>query len=220
MQITNKSWNSKLGNELNLPYFKSLISYIDQRYKSAIVYPKKELILNCLNHFDFEKTKVVIIGQDPYHGENQANGLAFSVQKNQTLPPSLKNIFKEIESDLGIINSSGDLSPWSKQGVLLLNTTLTVEKGIPLSHANKGWETFTDHIIKTISNDLNGVIFLLWGNKAILKKKLIDGKDHLILSAPHPSPLSVYRGFYGCKHFSKVNLLLEKVHKTPINWQT
>ncbi len=220
MVIKNESWSEVLRDELNSTYFKHIKEDVLNKYKTEIVYPQPQNIFNCLNYFDFSETKVVILGQDPYHGINQANGLAFSVPTNTKLPPSLKNIFKEIEQDLGIVNTSGDLTPWAKQGVLLLNTTLTVTEGIPLSHQDIGWERFTDQIIKKLNDNLTHVIFVLWGAKAQKKQPLISKKGHLILTAPHPSPLSVYRGFYGCKHFSKINEFLESFNKKPINWRT
>lgn len=218
--LIKESWEIALIKELKAPYMKELRLFLKGRYSETTVYPKKENIYDALNHFDLKNTKVVIIGQDPYHGYNQANGLAFSVSNGVDLPPSLRNIFKEIESDTGIRNSSGDLTKWAKQGILLLNTTLTVEKGLPLSHQNRGWEKFTDKIIETVNDNLTDVIFLLWGGKAKLKARLINETKHKILTAPHPSPLSVYRGFYGCKHFSKINEILINNNKKPIDWRT
>tara|TARA_R110002049_G_scaffold122342_4_gene277182 strand:- start:570 stop:1232 length:663 start_codon:yes stop_codon:yes gene_type:complete len=220
MTINEESWKNALKHEVQQGYFKKLRLFLNDRYAEATVFPKEELIFYALNQFNFNETRVVILGQDPYHGENQAHGLAFSVLKETPIPPSLKNIFKEIESDLGIVNTSGDLTPWAKQGVLLLNTTLTVEEGKPLSHQKQGWELFTDKIIKLISDELENVIFILWGAKAISKTDLINQNKHFVLTAPHPSPLSVYRGFYGCKHFSKTNEILKSIKKTPINWKT
>jgi len=220
MIITKSSWRDAMKTEIDKAYFKDLTRFINEQYDQNSVFPEKDLIFNSINQFEINDTKVVIIGQDPYHGENQANGIAFSVNDNIPLPPSLKNIFKEIHSDLGLINTSGNLTPWAKQGVLLLNTTLTVENGKPLSHQNKGWEIFTDKLIETVSERCENLVFILWGSKAIAKTKLIDKSKHMILSAPHPSPLSVYRGFYGCRHFSKTNELLLSKNKTPINWGT
>lgn len=220
MIITKSSWREAMKTEFDKAYFKDLTRFINEQYDQNLVFPEKDLIFNSINQFEINDTKVVIIGQDPYHGENQANGIAFSVNNDIPLPPSLKNIFREVHSDTGLINTSGDLTPWAKQGVLLLNTTLTVENGKPLSHQKKGWEIFTDKLIETVSERCEDLVFILWGSKAIAKTKLIDKNKHMILSAPHPSPLSVYRGFYGCRHFSKTNELLLSKNKTPINWGT
>lgn len=220
MIITKSSWRDAMKTEIDKAYFKDLTRFINEQYDQNSVFPEKDLIFNSINQFEINDTKVVIIGQDPYHGKNQANGIAFSVNNDIPLPPSLKNIFKEVHSDTGLINTSGDLTPWAKQGVLLLNTTLTVENGKPLSHQKKGWEIFTDKLIETVSERCENLVFILWGSKAIAKTKLIDKSKHMILSAPHPSPLSVYRGFYGCRHFSKTNELLLSKNKTPINWGT
>lgn len=220
MIITKSSWRDAMKTEIDKAYFKDLTRFINEQYDQNSVFPEKDLIFNSINQFEINDTKVVIIGQDPYHGKNQANGIAFSVNNDIPLPPSLKNIFKEVHSDTGLINTSGNLTPWAKQGVLLLNTTLTVENGKPLSHQKKGWEIFTDKLIETVSERCEDLVFILWGSKAIAKTKLIDKSKHMILSAPHPSPLSVYRGFYGCRHFSKTNELLLSKNKTPINWGT
>jgi len=214
------SWKKELNEEFNKPYFEELIAYISKEYAENTCYPEQDEIFQAFNKATFDKVKVIIIGQDPYHGEGQANGLSFSVNNGITNPPSLRNIFKEIESDLGIEYNSenGDLKKWADQGVLLLNAVLTVRGGEAGSHQNKGWEIFTDKVIETISKEKENVVFLLWGNYAINKKRLIDSSKHLILEAPHPSPLSAYRGFFGCKHFSKANYYLRKNGIKEINW--
>ncbi len=212
------SWKPDLKNEVEKPYFKNLIDFIDLEYRTTTVYPKQEAVFNALAHTALKDLRVILIGQDPYHGINQAHGLSFSVQAETKIPPSLKNIFKEIQTDLGFpMPSSGNLTPWAKQGVLLLNATLTVREGLPGSHQNKGWETFTDAIIKLISDEKKDCVFLLWGIFAKTKANLIDGSKHLILEAAHPSPLA--RGaFFGCKHFSKTNEYLVSKNKEPIAW--
>ena len=193
---------------------------IDKRYENSIVFPEKQNIFKAFSLTKFEDLKVVILGQDPYHGIGQAQGLSFSTPSNIKNPPSMVNILKEINDDLGkkSVCEDGDLTPWAKQGIMLLNTILTVEQGLAKSHHNLGWEIFTDNIIKYISENKENVIFLLWGSPAISKTKLIDKNKHFILTAPHPSPLSVYRGFYGCKHFSKTNEILKKLNKEEIIW--
>jgi uracil-DNA glycosylase len=213
-------WKDILKNEFSKEYFKNLKIFVDNEYQKKICFPKKNEIFNALNYCSFKDVKVVIIGQDPYHNFGQANGLCFSVNKGIELPPSLKNIFKELKSDIGIkTHNDGDLSSWAKQGVLLLNTVLTVEAHKACSHKNKGWELFTDTIIKTISNSNNNIIFLLWGGFAKSKIKLIDSKKHHILTSGHPSPLSANRGYwFGNKHFSKTNLLLDMIGEKPIIW--
>jgi uracil-DNA glycosylase len=213
-------WKEILKNEFSKEYFKNLKIFVDNEYQKKICFPKKNEIFNALNYCSFKDTKVVIIGQDPYHNFGQANGLCFSVNKGIEIPPSLKNIFKELKSDIGIkTHNNGDLSSWAKQGVLLLNTVLTIEANKAGSHKNKGWELFTDTIIKTISNSNNNIIFLLWGGFAKSKIKLIDSKKHHILTSGHPSPLSANRGYwFGNKHFSKTNLLLDMIGEKPIIW--
>ena len=215
-----KNWFEKLKDEFEKDYFKNLQEFLAVEYNNHTIYPLAENIFNSLNYCKFEDVKVVIIGQDPYHQPNQAHGLCFSVQEGQTPPPSLKNIFKEIESDLGIkCLPSGDLRRWAKQGVLLLNTVLTVRQSQPNSHKDKGWETFTKHIISLINQKDEQVIFVLWGNNAKIFLPLIDKEKHLILTAPHPSPLSAYNGFFGCKHFSKINENLKNRGLKEINWE-
>ena len=215
-----KSWENKMKKEFEKDYFSILNQFLKQEYKEQTIFPEKKLIFNTLNSTPFNKVKVVIIGQDPYHGKGQAHGLSFSVTEGIKTPPSLVNIFKEIESDLKINNhGKGDLKKWAKQGVLLLNATLTVRENTPGSHQNKGWEQFTDQIISTISEERKDLVFLLWGKFAQNKTKLIDKNKHHILMSSHPSPLSSYRGFLGCKHFSECNNILKRENKTEINWQ-
>lgn len=214
------SWNSYLQEEFDKIYFKDLISFVSEEYSARLCYPPNEQIFNAFNHCSFDAVKVVIIGQDPYHGEGQANGLCFSVNDGISHPPSLINIFKELETDLGInYPESGDLSNWAKQGVLLLNATLTVREHEAGSHQKKGWEIFTDTIIQIISNNKDNVIFLLWGGFAKKKVKLIDVKKHKVLTSGHPSPLSANRGYwFGNKHFSKTNSLLKELGEQQIKW--
>ena len=207
-----------LKEEFAKDYFISLQNFLKQEYSTRIIYPKEENIFNALNYLPFEKIKVVIIGQDPYHGEGQAQGLSFSVPDNFPFPPSLVNIFKEIESDLNIkCKNSGNLIRWAKQGVLLLNTVLTVRQGQANSHKDKGWEKLTSKIIQMVGKKKEPVVFLLWGSFAQSFEPYIE-KQHLVLKAPHPSPLSAYRGFFGCKHFSKCNDFLIKNGEEPIDW--
>ncbi len=215
-----RTWEEIINNEKEQPYFKKLKTLIDARYETTTVFPPKNKIFNAFTKTPFENLNVVILGQDPYHGINQAQGFSFSTPKEVKNPPSMQNILKEIYEDLQRPSQclDGDLTPWATQGVLLLNTILTVEEGKPKSHHNLGWEIFTDNIIKYISANCENIVFLLWGSPAIAKTKLIDKTKHHILTAPHPSPLSSYRGFFGCKHFSKTNELLKQAGKTPINW--
>jgi uracil-DNA glycosylase len=215
-----RTWEEIINNEKEQPYFKKLKTLIDARYETTTVFPPKNKIFNAFTKTPFENLNVVILGQDPYHGINQAQGFSFSTPKEVKNPPSMQNILKEIYEDLQRPSQclDGDLTPWATQGVLLLNTILTVEEGKPKSHHNLGWEIFTDNIIKYISANCENIVFLLWGSPAIAKTKLIDKTKHHILTAPHPSPLSSYRGFFGCKHFSKTNELLKRAGKTPINW--
>lgn len=217
---TTQTWESVLRGEKELPYFQSALNFVkQQRAAGKIIYPAHGDIFNAMKYTPFADVKVVILGQDPYHGPNQAHGLCFSVKPGVPPPPSLQNVFKEIKDDLGIpIPNHGCLEKWAKQGVLLLNSILTVEAGKPLSHANIGWEQFTDKVIKVINDQKEGVVFLLWGSPAQRKGQIIDPNKHYILKAPHPSPLSSHRGFFGCHHFSKTNELLQKQGKTPIDW--
>lgn len=214
------TWEKIIEIEKQKDYFNKLKEEIDKRYENSRVFPEKKNIFKAFSLSKIENLKVVILGQDPYHGFGQAQGLSFSTPKEIKNPPSMMNILKEINDDLGkkSICEDGDLTPWAKEGVLLLNTILTVEESLPKSHHNLGWEIFTDNIIKYISDNCEGVVFLLWGSPAISKSKLIDTQKHYILSAPHPSPLSSYRGFFGCKHFSKTNEILKDLKKLPINW--
>ncbi|MDY0181126.1 uracil-DNA glycosylase [Aliarcobacter skirrowii] len=214
------TWEDIIDLEKQKDYYKSLEKEINKRYETTTVFPEKQNIFKAFSLTKLENLKVVILGQDPYHGFGQAQGLAFSTPANIKNPPSMQNILKEIQSDLGkkSICEDGDLTPWAKQGVLLLNTILTVEETKPKSHHNLGWEVFTDNIIKYISDNCEDTIFILWGSPAISKTKLIDIKKHHILMAPHPSPLSSYRGFFGCKHFSKTNDILKSLNKESIIW--
>ena len=214
------TWEDIIDLEKQKDYYKSLEKEINKRYKTTTVFPEKQNIFKAFSLTKLDNLKVVILGQDPYHGFGQAQGLAFSTPANIKNPPSMQNILKEIKSDLGkkSICEDGDLTPWAKQGVLLLNTILTVEEAKPKSHHNLGWEVFTDNIIKYISDNCKDTIFILWGSPAISKTKLIDRKKHHILTAPHPSPLSSYRGFFGCKHFSQTNNILKSLNKEAIIW--
>ena len=217
--IIDKKWKEVLGGEFKKEYFIELIDFLDKEYRDKTIYPKWEDVFNAFNLCPFEETKVVIIGQDPYHEPNQSHGLCFSVLEPTPIPPSLRNIYKEIEADLGIEpRRSGDLSDWAEQGVLLLNAILTVEAHKAGSHRDKGWEEFTDSIIQTISREKQGLVFILWGGFARSKSKLIDRGKHLILESPHPSPLSAYRGFFGNNHFSKANNYLLNNGQKPIDW--
>lgn len=213
------SWKSALSEEFEKPYFTNLSSSIQQAYLDGKVYPPSKEVFKAFNLCPLNKLKVVILGQDPYHGEGQAHGLSFSVEDGVRIPPSLKNIYKEIKTDIGTeISTSGNLERWAIQGVLLLNATLTVLPNKPGSHQGLGWETFTDAVIKTISNKKEHVVFILWGNFARSKAALIDKEKHLVLESPHPSPFSAHSGFFGCKHFSKTNTYLEKHSQPPIVW--
>ena len=214
------SWKTHLKEEFEQPYFQSLVEFVKQEYKRYTCYPKGSAIFSAFDHCPFQETKVVIIGQDPYHGPNQANGLCFSVQDGIPHPPSLVNIFKEIKTDLGIpYPKSGNLERWASQGVLLLNATLTVRAHQAGSHQKKGWEQFTDATIKTLSAHSEGLVFLLWGGFARKKAALIDTKKHHVLTSGHPSPLSANRGlWFGNQHFSKTNQLLASMDKPTISW--
>jgi len=215
------SWSSFLKAQSEQTYFKSIEAFIEGELASGkVIYPPKQDWFNAFALTELENIKVVILGQDPYHGQGQAHGLSFSVPDGIKIPPSLRNIFKELDDDLSDfeIPSSGDLSSWAKQGVLLLNTVLTVEQSKAGSHSKIGWEQFTDNVLSHINDNTEGTIFLLWGNHAIKKAAMLDLTKHHILTAVHPSPLSAYRGFFGCKHFSKVNDLLKQQGKTLIDW--
>ena len=213
-----KSWKSFLDTEFNKPYFKELASFLHNEYESKTIFPPKKLVFSAFTT-NLNDVKVVILGQDPYHTPGAAEGLAFSVPSSQPIPPSLINIYKEIDSDIGHHNNpSGNLRNWQKQGVLLLNTVLTVEAHRPKSHAGKGWEIFTTAVISYLNDSRDNLVFMLWGRDARNKKSLIDPSRHLILEAAHPSPLSAHNGFFGCKHFSSCNNYLEKNGLTPIKW--
>ena len=220
MDVTiENSWKEELQDEFEKPYFKTLVNFIRDEYKTQKVFPSSSLIFNAFDKCPFNEVKVVIIGQDPYHNIGQANGLSFSVNEGVKIPPSLRNIYKEINDDLGKpIPKSGYLEHWSRQGVLLLNATLTVRAHTPGSHQGKGWEQFTDTVIDTLSNECSSLVFILWGNYAQQKGKNIDANKHLVLKSPHPSPFSAHRGFFGNKHFSKANDYLVEQNKTPIDW--
>ncbi len=214
-----KSWFELLKDEFNKEYFKKLQDFLKEEYSKYEIYPAEKNIFNALNHVSFDKIKVVIIGQDPYHEPGQAQGLSFSVPDNVEKPPSLVNIMKEIEDDLQVkCHPSGNLERWANQGVLLLNTVLTVRRGQANSHKDKGWEILTRKIIEIVGKREEPIVFMLWGSYAQSFSDLI-GNQHLILKAPHPSPLSAYRGFFGCKHFSKCNDFLIKNGQTPIDWR-
>ena len=215
------SWLKVLKDEFEKPYMKSLSVFLNNEKKNnKIIYPPGSKIFNALNLTPFNSVKVIILGQDPYHGQNQANGLSFSVEIGNKIPPSLQNIFKELNSDLNILPSQhGDLSNWAKQGVLLLNTILTVESSKPSSHSNKGWEIFTDKILHSLSSLKENLVFILWGKKAQEKISLIDESKHKILKSPHPSPYSANNGFFGSQPFSKTNFFLESKNIDKINWK-
>ena len=211
-------WNDILEKEFSKKYFKNLISFIRKEEEKHTVYPSRNKRFEALNLTSFNNLKIVIIGQDPYHGKNQANGIAFSVNNNIENPPSLKNIIKELSNDLSISVEKIDLKKWAKQGVLLLNTILSVRENKPASHAKQGWEEFTDKIIEKIVLQKEAVIFIAWGNKAIKKLEPFNLSNHYLLTAPHPSPLSSYKGFFGCRHFSKTNKILKQINQKTIQW--
>lgn len=214
------SWDNLLQEEFNKPYFKELLQFVQKEYQNKIIYPKQTEIFNAFRYTSYENIKVLLLGQDPYHGEGQAQGLSFSVRDNVQKPPSLQNIFKELKDDLGYdIPSTGSLISWTKEGVMLLNAVLTVEKDKAASHKGKGWETFTDSVIKILNNKPTPIVFILWGNYARSKKKLITNPIHYIIESPHPSPFSAYNGFFGSKPFSKTNKFLETKGLAKINWQ-
>lgn len=214
-----ESWKAILKEEFEKDYFSDLIAFVKEEYVTHKCYPSGINIFSAFNHCLFEDIKVVIIGQDPYHGRGQANGLCFSVQDGIKHPPSLVNIFKELQTDVNVeYPVSGDLSPWSKQGVFLLNATLTVRESEAGSHQKKGWETFTDEVISIISKEKKDVVFLLWGKFAESKTKLIDLEKHTVFTAPHPSPLGAWRGWFGSKHFSQTNKFLKSKNLQAINW--
>ncbi len=215
-----ESWKDALEEDFKSPYFNELKAFLmNEKQTGQIIYPPGKQIFAAFNHTPFNKVRVVILGQDPYHGEGQAHGLSFSVMSGQNLPPSLQNIYKELNSDLNIpIPKTGNLEKWSRQGVLMLNATLTVRANQPGSHQKKGWENFTDSVIRQLSSKRSGIVFILWGKYAQAKEVLIDTTKHFILKAPHPSPFSAHSGFFGCKHFSKTNEILIREGVKPIDW--
>ncbi len=213
------SWKEALQEEFGKEYFQALTQFVKGEYTSGVVYPPPKFIFRAFELTPFEKVKVVILGQDPYHGAGQANGLSFAVPSEVRLPPSLQNIFKELETDIGpVANKTGDLERWAKQGVLLLNATLTVRAGTPGSHQNKGWEQFSDAVIKVLSDQRENLVFILWGNYARQKGAHIDRSKHCVIESPHPSPFSAHSGFFGSKPFSKANAYLKKCSQEPVYW--
>ncbi len=216
--MINKKWDIVLEDEMKKDYFKKLGAFVRDEYTHKIVYPEYKNIFNALRYTDYDDVKVVILGQDPYHGEREAHGLSFSVQEGVAIPPSLQNIFTELESDIGVKRTSTDLTDWAKKGVLLLNSIMTVIKDRPLSHKDKGWETFTDNIIQKLNEREETIVFILWGSYARSKKVLITNTKHKIIESVHPSPLSAYRGFFGSKPFSKANAYLEAAGTKGIEW--
>lgn len=215
-----EGWNKVLKEETEKEYFKNLMETVNREYAEKTVFPPYDCIFNALKFTDYDDVKVVLLGQDPYHEKGQAHGLAFSVNYGVAIPPSLSNMYKELQSDIGAyIPDNGYLEKWAKQGVLLLNTVLTVEEGKANSHKKIGWTTFTDSVIKALNKREKPVVFLLWGGNAKEKLRYITGVQHYVLSTVHPSPLSAYGGFFGCKHFSKVNKILQSVGEKPIDWQ-
>jgi len=216
-----QSWKKKLGPEFEKEYMQELCHFIDEELaEGKIIYPPQEDIFTAFNHTPFKKVKVVIIGQDPYHGPEQAHGLSFSVKSGVKIPPSLRNIYKELHEDLGIpIPKEGYLLPWADQGVLMLNAVLTVEQSKAGSHHKKGWEKFTDKVIEVLNEEKDNLVFILWGSPAQKKGSRVDRNRHLVLKAVHPSPLSAYRGFFGCRHFSKANEYLIEHNQDPIDWE-
>lgn len=216
------NWQTFIQNQQQQPYFVELNDFLTQEYAlGKIIYPPKGDIFRAFELTPLDKVNVVIIGQDPYHGEGQAHGLAFSVKTGVKIPPSLANIYKELNQDIDdfVTPSHGNLTKWAEQGVLMLNTVLTVEQSLAHSHAKAGWETFTDNVLYLLNRSEKPIVFVLWGSHAIKKGRLINAEQHTVLSGPHPSPLSAYRGFFGCHHFSKINELLIKNGTTPIDWQ-
>lgn len=217
--MTNIYWKEIIKSEMKKDYFVNLTHFIEKEYKTQTIYPPKEQLFEALKLTPYEDVKVVILGQDPYHQKGQSHGLSFSVKEGVKIPPSLRNIYKEIENSMNVpAPKSGDLTSWAKQGVLLLNTVLTVRDSSPNSHKGKGWEIFTDTIISSLNNHKTPIVFMLWGNDAKKKISLITNEKHLILTAAHPSPLSASRGFFGCNHFNLANCFLEKNNLSKINW--
>lgn len=219
-EIFKNGWNDLLKDELEKDYYKKMRAFLLEEYKTKVIFPNAYDIYNALHYTDYNDVKVVILGQDPYHGPNQAHGLAFSVKPGVRIPPSLLNMYKELKDDLGCyIPNNGYLEKWARQGVLLLNTSLTVRQAEANSHKKIGWELFTDHIIELLNDRIDPIVFILWGNNAISKEKLITNKAHYIIKSVHPSPLSAFRGFFGSKPFSKTNNLLKSIGKESIDWQ-
>jgi len=215
-----RTFKSIIKAETTQPYYLQLHDFVEREYATKTIYPPRNQIYHAFNFCDYEDIKVVIIGQDPYHERNQANGLAFSVNKNVRIPPSLVNIYKEAHNDVGIpIPKHGDLTSWARQGVLLLNTVLTVQEGIANSHKDRGWETFTDHIIEIMNEREKPLVFILWGNQAKAKREMIDETRHYVITSPHPSPFSANRGFFGSRPFSKANAFLTSIGEEPIDWR-
>jgi len=213
-------WTDLLETEFSKPYYKELQTFLNEEHANYTIYPEADNIFRALEETPFNQVKVVILGQDPYHGPNQAHGLSFSVNPEVKIPPSLRNIFKELHDDLGVpISNHGYLISWARQGVLLLNPVLTVRKGQPHSHKGKGWEQFTNRIIEVLNTKTDPIIYILWGSAAQSKQKLIDKEKHYIIKSPHPSPLSAHRGFFGSKPFSKTNTILDKLGKDEIKWE-
>lgn len=214
-----EDWKEVLQSEFDKPYFEQLTNFVKQEYAAGQVFPSGVNIFRAFDKCPLESLKVVIIGQDPYHGDGQANGLCFSVNDGVRFPPSLQNIFQEIRDDVGVpVPASGNLDRWAEQGVLLLNSVLTVRAHLAASHAGKGWEQFTDAVVKIISERKKNLVYMLWGSYAQRKGGVVDARENLILKSVHPSPLSAYRGFFGCKHFSQANSYLQSVGKRPIEW--
>ena len=212
-------WASFFEIEFEKPYMQELFEFLKLAYETQVIYPKKEDVFRAFELTPYKDVKVVILGQDPYHGQNQAHGLSFSVNDNVVFPPSLRNIFTELVSDIGgQTPTSGNLTAWAKQGVLLLNTTLTVQEANPMSHAKKGWETFTDDVLRYLNQHETPIVFVLWGKHAQTKSKLIDTSKHCVIKSAHPSPLSAYRGFFGSQPFSRINEFLVQENQSPINW--
>lgn len=219
-QILTNEWEFYLGQEFSKEYYTNMRTFLKEEYQTNTIYPPMHDIFNALHYTDFADVKVVILGQDPYHGPNQAHGLSFSVQREVKIPPSLVNIYKELQTDIHLNPPNhGNLVDWAKQGVLLLNTVLTVRAGQAHSHRGIGWEIFTDRVISALNKKTHPIVYILWGAAAQRKQTLIDTKKHHVIQAPHPSPLSAYRGFFGSKPFSKTNTLLQNDGLTPINWE-
>lgn len=216
--MINKNWDKVLESELKKEYFENLGIFVKNEYRHKKIYPQYKDIFNAFRYTDYDEVKVVILGQDPYHGDQEAHGLSFSVQEGVPMPPSLRNIFQELYNDIGVKRTTTDLTDWAKQGVLLLNSIMTVVKDHPLSHKGKGWEIFTDRVIQKLGEREKPIVFILWGSYARSKKELITGKNHKIIESVHPSPLSANRGFFGSKPFSKANQFLENFNIPPIHW--